>query len=140
MTPDEFDFILDQLITMRGLTINDEARGHWWDAFRSVEAPVFREAVRRMIEDDDSYPSPARVRKMCAAVVNERLSRVVQPTPPAGLSQEEYSRWEQEWRRQIVRGASADQAQHAALEAKAGNLQITQTGGQGAVQGLIMDW
>ena len=118
MTPDEFDYYLDQLVEVRNLSIDADARGHWWDAFQKVETPVFREAVRRMIEDDDHYPSPAYLRGVCKTVMNERLSRAVQPPPPSGLSPEEYSRWEKEWRRQIVRGASPESAQAAALEAR----------------------
>jgi len=142
MTPEDFDFILDQLISMRGLTVDGDARGHWWDAFKHIEAPVFHEAVRRMIEDDDSYPSPARVRRMCAAVMDERLSRAVQPVPPSGLSQEEYSRWEKEWRRQIVRGATPEEAQVAALEARSGKPQVARGGGSSrqAIEGTVLDW
>lgn len=141
MTEDDFDFLLDQLVEMRKLSVDDEARSHWWDAFKHVEAPVFQEAVRRMIEEDDHYPSPAHVRSVCRAVVNERLTRAVQPPPPSGLSQEEYSRWEREWRRQIVRGARPEDAQRLALEARSPAPQVTTQGGSGtAIEGRIVDW
>lgn len=141
MTPEEFEFVLDQLVEMRNLSIDEDARGHWWDAFQNIEAPVFREAVRRMIEENDQYPSPARVRQVCRDVMNERLSRAVQPPPPSGLSQEEYSRWDKEWRRRIVRGESPDVAQKAALEARRSQPHVSTSGSsRGAIEGTIVDW
>lgn len=118
MNPDEFDFFLDQLISVRHLTIGDDERGHWWETLSGVEAPVFREAVRRMISEDEAYPSPAHVRQVCATIMRERLSREVQPPPPSGLSQEEYSAWNREWRKQVVCGATAAEANRHALVAQ----------------------
>lgn len=141
MTPDDFEFLLDQLVEMRNLSTDADARGHWWDAFKNMEAPVFREAIRRMIEEDDHYPSPAYVRSVCQAIMNERLSRALQPSPPSGLSQEEYSRWEKEWRRQIVRGASPEEAQQVALDARSEPPRINVPRGAGkAIEGTIVDW
>lgn len=141
MTEDDFDFLLDQLVQMRNLSIDGDARGHWWDAFKSIESPVFQEAVRRMIEEDDHYPSPAYVRSVCQAIMNERLSRAVQPSPPSGLSQEEYSRWDREWRRQIVRGVQPEEAERIALEARSQRAQVSATGSSGnVIEGKIIDW
>lgn len=141
MTEDDFDFLLDQLVGMRNLSIDGDARSHWWDAFKDTESPVFKEAVRRMIEEDDHYPSPAYVRTVCQAIMNERLSRAVQPTPPSGLTQEEYSRWEKEWRRQIVRGTNPEEAQRLALEARTAPSRLAPGGGSTkVVEGTIVDW
>lgn len=124
MTPDEFDHFLDQLISMRNLTIDDEQRGHWWDTLKDVEGPVFKEAVRRMISIDPAYPSSVHARQVCAEVMRDRLSRVVQPTPPSGLSTGAYSAWEREWRRQVVRGAAPHDARERALVASNGHGQL----------------
>lgn len=124
MNEDEFDHFFDQLISMRNLTVEDEARGHWWDTLKTFEAPVFKEAVRRMISEDEAYPSPAHVRQVCANVMDERLSRAVQPPPPSGLSQQEYAQWNREWRRQVVRGQGGHVAQQAAIEASRGRAQL----------------
>lgn len=136
-----FDHYIDQLIETRNLTISADARSQWWDAFEKVETPVFKEAITRMISEDESYPTPARVRGVCQAVMNERLSRAVQPPPPSGLTQEEYSRWEREWRRQIVRGESPERAQELALEARHTSQQMTAHSSAGAaIEGTIMNF
>lgn len=142
MTPDEFDYSMDQLVEVRNLSIDADARGHWFDAFKAVEAPIFQEAVRRMIEEDDHYPSPPYLRQVCKTIMNERLARAVQPPPPSGLSQEEYNRWDKEWRRQIVRGTSAEDAERAALEArsKAPQLEAKQGGGDAVEGKIIASW
>lgn len=141
MTPEDFDFLLDQLIVMRNLSVDAEARGHWWDTFSNVESPVFREAIRRMIAEDDHYPSPAHLRGICREIMNERLSRALQPTPPSDLTQDEYSRWEREWRRQIVRGTPSAEAEALALEARSGAPKAeAKSNGRIAIEGTIMDF
>lgn len=141
MTPEDFDFLLDQLIVMRNLSVDGEARGHWWDTFGNVESPVFKEAVRRMIAEDDRYPSPAHVREICREIMNERLSRALQPTPPSGLTQDEYARWDREWRRQVVRGATSDEAEALALEARREIPKGEARPNDGfAIEGTIMDF
>lgn len=141
MDPDDFDFYLDQLITMRNLTVDVEARGHWYDALKSLEVPVFKEGVRRMIEEDEAYPSPAHVRKVCSDIMRERLSRAVQPPPPSGLTQDEYTRWEREWQRQVVRGVSSERAKVAAVEASKGHAQVagsSPAGGERVIEGSVV--
>src|SRR5690625_2104069 len=73
-----------------------------------------------MIAEDEAYPSPAHVRRVCGHIVQQRLNREVQPSPPSGLSPDEYVRWEREWRRQVVRGTSAEEARTRAVEAAHG--------------------
>lgn len=141
MTPDEFDYELDRLIEMRKITIGPDERGRWWDAMKSTETPVFREAVRRMTEEDDHYPSAPYIRGVCHSIANERLSRAVQPTPPSGLTMQEYSRWEREWRRQIVRGATPQTAATLALEARSREpLVEAQDNDSKIIEGTIIGW
>jgi|SRR5699024_9337876 len=116
MTPDEFDFLFNKLISARNLTVDEDTWGYWWDAMKDVETPVFKEAVRRMIAEDESYPSPAHVRQVCRYIMQQRLARAVQPPPPSGLDTSEYSRWHREWQRQIVRGVQPVEAERQALE------------------------
>lgn len=140
MDMNTFDHYLDQLIETRNLTISADARSQWWDAVKSIEGPVFGEAIRRTIADDEEYPSPARVRGTCRSIMRERLSRVVQPTPPSGLSQTEYTSWEREWKRQIVRGEDPDRARKLALDARHTSTQQvgSQAGNGGAIEGTII--
>ena len=141
MNIDTFEHYLDQLIEARNLTITAEARSQWWDAVEAIEGPVFRDAIRRIIADDEAYPSPARVRAMCRVIINERLSRAVQPPPPSGLTQDQYRRWEREWKRQIIRGESVERAEELALKARHSDQQVTSGGSQcGVIEGTIMNF
>lgn len=140
MDSNAFDHYLDQLIVARNLTINADARSHWWETLEKVEAPVFKEAIARTISHDEGYPTPARIRNVCQAIMNERLSRAVQPPPPSGLDQAEYSRWEREWRRQIVRGESPERAQELALKARGTVQQVPAPRSSSVVEGTIIDY
>lgn len=117
MTQDEFEVLFEKLITGRNLTADEDTWAVWWEAVGDIDASVFKEAVRRMIAEDEAYPSPAHVRRVCGHIVQQRLARTPQPTPPSGLSTDEYFRWEREWSRQIVRGTSAEEASTRAIEA-----------------------
>lgn len=139
MTEDDFDLLLDKLVKMRGLTVDAATRGQWWETLQDMEPQVFAEAVRRVIQEDEAYPSPAHVRRICGDVMRERLDRAAQPVPPSGLSAQEYLSWNKEWRRQIVRGAVPEDAAVQAVEAtKKPAVNAVEAGKRPAIESIIL--
>lgn len=120
MTPDDFDWLIEQLVSARNLTLTADQRTWWWEAVEHYEVPVFQAAIREMILNEDSYPTPARARQACAVIVRERLARATQPSPPRGLTPQQYTDWLVEWRRCVAIGESPEQARAAAIAASQG--------------------
>lgn len=130
LTGDEFDHCMATLAAGRSLTLDDETRATWWEALKNVEGPLLHAAVKRMIVEDEGFPTLARVNRYCRDVARERLSKVSEPSPPAELSQDEYTRWIRGWRRAIVRGVDPAQAERLAVTAARGPATVRGAGNE----------
>lgn len=117
LDPGEFDHCMATLTAGRALTLDDDMRATWWEAVNGIEGPVLYAAVKRLIADDEGYPTLGRVLAHSRAVAKERLAAVSEPAPPAGLAPDAYIRWLKGWRRAVLRGKAPDEAECFAVDA-----------------------
>lgn len=138
LSESEFDYAMDFLVRGRGITLDDGVRAIWWESLKNVEGPVLVAAVENMVATDEGYPTAARLRSHCTQIAKNRLAEVVQPSPPSGLSVDEYQRWNREWRRQIMRGSEEAAAAKAAVDSAYTAPERQVEGGSGVISGEVV--
>lgn len=108
--------VLGALTLGQGREFDKEDADFWLEMLKDLDGPAARQATLALLRETSAFITPAMIRDRVAQESLSRLRAVGDDhAVPAGLNQQEYVTFLKEWRRQIINGASVDEAERAAF-------------------------
>lgn len=116
MTKAQMARVAAVILESQGRTAHDEDDiVPWALALQDLPYSLVMEAVQAVIREVDDFVKPATVRRRAMDIARQRVQAAGAPDPPAGLSQVEYSTWQDAYRWEVIMGKSRDEAGDVAL-------------------------
>lgn len=109
--------ITGMLTKAQGRRFDDDDMMLWEDLLEGLDPSLAEAATMDLLRTSTEFITPALIRQHTHRLGKARLEAAgAPPTPPSGLSAEQYIAWLKGWRRSITHGGSRDAAAAAALD------------------------